>query len=174
MKIKIRQPNINDMQIFIDAMQRSHEIHQNWVKPPKTNEEFNLYLDKFADDNNYSFIVYDDYNPDKILGVINITQIVRGLFQNGFLSYYTTIYGANKGIMSKGLRLVIDYAFNQLKLHRLEANIQPDNLKSIKFILNNGFEYEGYSKQYLYINGSWKDHARYALLNNSLDVTNMP
>ena len=65
--------------------------------------------------------------------------------------------------MSEGLSLVLGYAFNQLDLHRLEANIQPDNLKSIAFIKKNHFEHEGFSSNYLKINNEWKDHERFAI-----------
>ena len=65
--------------------------------------------------------------------------------------------------MSAGLKLVLKKAFEELDLHRLEANIQPDNFRSINLVKNNGFKKEGFSPRYLKINGEWRDHERWAI-----------
>ena len=65
--------------------------------------------------------------------------------------------------MFTGIILAIDYAFNVLGLHRIEANIQPDNIRSINLIKRLGFTKEGFSQHYLYVNGEWRDHERWAL-----------
>lgn len=111
------------------------------------------------------YLVMAKDNSEQILGVINLNEIIRGSFHNAFLAYYASCYGVGKGIMSQGLKLVINLAFNQLNLHRLEANIQPNNLKSIQFIKRNGFRNEGMAHSYLFIDGIWQDHLRFALLN---------
>lgn len=66
--------------------------------------------------------------------------------------------------MTEGLRLVITYAFEKLHLHRLEANIQPKNIKSIALVKRCGFRKEGYSPRYLKIGGRWRDHERWTIL----------
>jgi ribosomal-protein-alanine N-acetyltransferase len=66
--------------------------------------------------------------------------------------------------MKEGLRLVLRYAFRELKLHRLEANIQPDNIPSLALVKSCGFRKEGLSPRYLKINGEWRDHERWAIL----------
>jgi ribosomal-protein-alanine N-acetyltransferase len=71
-----------------------------------------------------------------------------------------------QGFMHHGMLLLIEEAFTTLKLHRLEANIQPENIASIKLVAKAGFIKEGYSKNYLRIGGKeWKDHERWALVN---------
>jgi len=71
--------------------------------------------------------------------------------------------------MAKGLQLLLTKAFTELKLHRLEANIQPDNKRSIKLVSRAGFVKEGYSKNYLNIGGQgWKDHERWAIVSDLL------
>jgi RimJ/RimL family protein N-acetyltransferase len=65
--------------------------------------------------------------------------------------------------MSSGLKLVLNEFFNEMKLHRLEANIQPENIRSINLVKNNGFRKEGYSPCYLKINNEWRDHERWAI-----------
>lgn len=167
-KLFIRELQAADVHNFIKTMQNSIDVHKEWVNPPKSIGEFNNYLAKFTDDKNYCFLMFSELSPNKILGVVNVTQIVRGVFQNAFLSYYVTNFGYRQKIMTQGLQLAMDKCFNELKLHRLEANIQPDNYSSIKLIERVGFALEGYSKDYLFINGKWRDHKRYALLNNGL------
>ena len=104
-----------------------------------------------------------DGESGDIVGVFNISQIVRGSFQSAFLGYYGNVRHAGRGLMREGLELVLDYAFGPLALHRIEANIQPGNAASIALARGAGFRLEGYSPRYLLIGGQWRDHERYAL-----------
>lgn len=70
----------------------------------------------------------------------------------------------NKGIMTEALSVIIPIAFDELNLHRLEANIMPSNQASIRVVEKLGFYQEGYSKEYLFINGSWRDHIHMVLI----------
>lgn len=72
----------------------------------------------------------------------------------------------SSGLMTEALRAAVDFAFGELGLHRLEANIQPDNTASISLVRRLGFKQEGFSPSYLRINGEWRDHERWALLAN--------
>ncbi|MET8991762.1 GNAT family protein [Nonomuraea wenchangensis] len=73
---------------------------------------------------------------------------------------------AGRGYMSEGLGLVLRHAFDELRLHRLEAQIRPENLASVKLVRRHGFRYEGYSPDLLFINGVWQGHGRWALTND--------
>ncbi|MXV45079.1 GNAT family N-acetyltransferase [Saccharibacter sp. 17.LH.SD] len=66
--------------------------------------------------------------------------------------------------MTESVRRVLKIAFSEVGLHRVEANIQPNNVKSIKLIKRLHFRYEGFSPRYLYVDGQWRDHERWALL----------
>jgi len=66
--------------------------------------------------------------------------------------------------MTEALRLMLEYAFKQLRLHRLEANVQPQNVYSIALVKRAGFVHEGFSRRYLKIGGRWRDHERWAIL----------
>tara|TARA_B100000686_G_scaffold352797_1_gene456022 strand:+ start:2607 stop:2930 length:324 start_codon:yes stop_codon:yes gene_type:complete len=98
-----------------------------------------------------------------IIGVINVNNIVKGSFRNASLGYYVGSKHFGNGYMEEGLILVTEYAFKTLSLHRLEANVQPDNQKSIELVKRCGFRKEGIAEAFLFIDGEWKDHERWAI-----------
>lgn len=100
---------------------------------------------------------------NELAGVININEIVRGTFCSGYLGYYAFVPHSGRGYMTEGLRAVITQAFRALRLHRLEANIQPDNESSRALVQRLGFRQEGFSPRYLKVAGRWRDHERWAL-----------
>jgi ribosomal-protein-alanine N-acetyltransferase len=100
----------------------------------------------------------------ELVGVINLNEIVRGIFQSAYLGYYAFEPFAGMGLMSEGLALVLEQAFGPLGLHRLEANVQPGNQRSARLVANLGFRLEGLSPRYLKIGGRWRDHQRWAIL----------
>jgi ribosomal-protein-alanine N-acetyltransferase len=89
---------------------------------------------------------------------------VHGIFKSAYLGYYAFAGSVSGGHMSAALALVLDTAFRDLKLHRVEANVQPGNVRSLEFLSRNGFTREGYSRRYLKIGGRWRDHVRFAVL----------
>jgi ribosomal-protein-alanine N-acetyltransferase len=106
---------------------------------------------------NFSYCVDQDLHP------INVSQIVRGFFQSAFLGYYIFEPFARNKYMGDGLSLVLNEAFMKLDLHRLEANIQPKNIRSKKLVKRLGFRLEGFSPKYLNVDGKWCDHERWAI-----------
>ncbi|HEX4068969.1 MAG TPA: GNAT family N-acetyltransferase [Candidatus Babeliales bacterium] len=172
-KLFIREPTLEDEKMFLSAMQRSHSLHHPWVKSPQTPQEFSDYLQRFQQQNQKSFLICD--HSGDIAGVFNISEIVRGLFQNAYLGFYAVADFSEKGYMSAGLKLVLEKVFKELALHRLEANIQPENTRSIELVKKNGFRYEGYSPRYLKIDGEWRGHEHWAMtiedyIRNDADV----
>ncbi len=99
-----------------------------------------------------------------IVGVMHLSQIFRKGFQNAYLSYYGMVAFAGRGFITQAIRLTARFAFSEIGLHRLEANIQPGNLRSIALAERVGFHKEGFSPRYLRVNGVWCDHERWALL----------
>jgi RimJ/RimL family protein N-acetyltransferase len=159
--VTIREPTLADADSFIKAMQCSKTLHQPWIKAPENPREFKDYFDRYQQSSQKSFLVCD--TNGNIVGVFNISEIVRGFFQNAYLGFYTVSDYAGKGYMSAGLKLVLTNFFQEMKLHRLEANIQPENLKSSNLVKANGFRKEGYSPNYLMVNEKWCDHERWAI-----------
>jgi ribosomal-protein-alanine N-acetyltransferase len=94
--------------------------------------------------------------------VINLNHIVRGTFQNASLGYYVGLPYQGNGYMQQGLEQLMRLAFTTLGLHRLEANIQPDNERSKKLVEACGFHCEGLSEGFLFIDGQWRDHERWS------------
>ncbi|MDY0245017.1 MAG: GNAT family N-acetyltransferase [Sphaerochaeta sp.] len=106
---------------------------------------------------------------EKIIGNVTLSNIVRGPFQSCFLGYKLDKEATGLGYMSEAVAKVVEIVFNDLHLHRIEANIMPRDKRSIQVVKKRGFFYEGVSKNYLKINGNWEDHAHYVLLNEGLE-----
>ena len=98
------------------------------------------------------------------MGSIGLSQIFHGGFRSAYVGYQIGEEFSAHGYMTEALQLVLRHAFVNLKLHRLEANIQPGNVASIALVKRAGFVKEGYSRRYLKICGRWRDHERWAIL----------
>ena len=158
----LRAPHASDTAEFVRLARASRSLHRPWVYAPETAVQFASYLDRSRAVDERCFLVCDR-EDDSIAGVINLSQMARGYFQSAYLGYYAFAPAAGRGLMAEGLGLVLRHSFRHLKLHRLEANIQPDNVRSRRLVERAGFEYEGYSSRYLKIGGRWRDHERWAI-----------
>jgi ribosomal-protein-alanine N-acetyltransferase len=107
--------------------------------------------------------------PSMMVGRINLTQIARGPFQSATLGYAIDAAHEGAGLMREALLAVIGYAFGELKLHRLEANVRPENLRSLRSLAALGFERTGLARRYLFIDGAWRDHVQYQRINDAFD-----
>lgn len=150
---------------FIDAVARSRKLHGRWTSPPSTRQRYRAFVERSRKPNNESHFVCT--REGDLAGVINISEIVRGVFCSGYLGYYAFVPHHGRGYMRAGLAAVLRLAFRRYGLHRLEANIQPGNDRSIALVQSLGFEREGYSPRYLKIGGRWRDHERWAITSES-------
>ena len=103
-------------------------------------------------------------DTDELVGVATLGDIIFGNFRGAFVGYYAFEPFARKGYLSEGLSLVLDVAFGTLRLNRVEANVQPRNLRSLRLVRSLGFRREGFSPKYLAIAGRFRDHVRTAIL----------
>ncbi len=111
----------------------------------------------------YSFGIFS-HDSNQLIGHISIYSIKRLPFLSALVGYSMDEEFIGRGIASEAVRLITTFGFEQLRLHRVEAYVAPDNVGSLRVLEKAGFEKEGLLKQFLFINGEWKDHYYYALL----------
>ena len=162
-KLYLRYPNKNDLFELTSLNIASRKLHRGLVKPPTDEKTFADYLKRSESEENECLLICE-IKSEKIVGAINLSQIFRGIFQNSYLGYYIGAEFAGKGLMTEAIDLILRFAFKDLKLHRIEANVQPHNLASIAVLRKNNFTKEGFSRKYLKIGGKWRDHERWAII----------
>jgi ribosomal-protein-alanine N-acetyltransferase len=140
----------------------SRRLHRPWVHPPATTESVARWLEAAGPTRERLLVCRRA--DGAIVGVVNLNEIVRGAFQSAYLGYYAFAPLAGRGLMTEGLALAVRHAFGPLRLHRVEANIQPGNRASRALVRRLGFRREGVSPRYLKIGGRWRDHERWALV----------
>lgn len=161
-RVLLRPLGRDDEQEFTRLVRASASLHHPWMSLPATPEEFQSMVLRFEHSAGVSLLVCER-ETGAILGMVNINNVVAGAFQCGALGYCAFAPAAGRGYMSEALRLVLDYSFGDLALHRLEANIQPANQASIRLVQRLGFRKEGFSPDFLFIDGAWRDHERWAI-----------
>ncbi len=114
-----------------------------------------------------AFFVFNR-ESDSLLGGATLTNIRRGVTQTGTLGYWMGESVAGKGYMKEAVHTVIEFVFEDLRLHRLEAACVPNNQPSKAVLRATGFQEEGHARRYLRINGEWRDHILFAILANDL------
>jgi ribosomal-protein-alanine N-acetyltransferase len=148
---------------LIAANSASQDYHLPWVTSFTDQTGFDNWFARCLTGPNVGLVAREAAS-NKVIGVVNINEIVAGAFQSAYLGYYGMVNFARTGLMTQALRAAVGYGFNELGLHRLEANIQPGNTASIALVHRLGFKQEGLSPRYLRIEGEWRDHERWALL----------
>lgn len=113
------------------------------------------------------FYIAEAGGADRVIGTINLTNIVMGPFCSCFLGYRLDQALLNRGYMTEAVSLLTDYAFSGLGLHRIEANVMPRNARSLRVLEKCGFHPEGLAQRYLQINGVWEDHIHMVRLNDA-------
>jgi ribosomal-protein-alanine N-acetyltransferase len=164
----IQKPDPDDEKAFLTAMQNSAGLHHPWVSAPNNRAAWKRYLKRIDQDTEAGFLVKRKLDH-AICGVVNFNIITYEALCSSYISYFGVEGFADQGYMKEGLSLAVRYAFSQLGLHRLEANIQPENHASIALAKTVGFRLEGFSPRYLRIKGEWRDHERWAILADSED-----
>jgi ribosomal-protein-alanine N-acetyltransferase len=163
MRVTLIRPAKRHVTEFLDAVARSRQLHRHLVTPFATEAEYFRFVNHCRSPRCSNFFVVRT-DGRALVGAINVENIIRGYFHSAFLGYYAFTPHAGQGLMREGLVQAVDHAFDELTLHRLEANIQPWNERSIALVRSLGFRFEGLSPKYLRISGRWRDHERYALL----------
>ncbi|GGX72284.1 GNAT family N-acetyltransferase [Streptomyces minutiscleroticus] len=162
-RVAVRPFTLDDGAEFTARARESKALHHPWLFPPQSAEAYAEYARRLIEDPARAGFLVCERDGGAIAGFVNVNNIVRGAFQCGALGYGAFAHAAGRGLMREGLGLVVEHAFGPLGLHRLEINVQPGNAASVALARSAGFRLEGYSPDFLYIDGAWRDHERWAL-----------
>jgi ribosomal-protein-alanine N-acetyltransferase len=162
-RVSIRPPRRDDEAEFLERARASRALHRPWSSPPDTPERFAELLAAAYASSEAAFLIVRR-EDGAIAGLARLSQIFLANFRSAYLGYSAFVPFDGRGYMTEGLRLVLHEAFGPIGLHRVEANVQPENLRSIALVERLGFRREGFSPRYLKIGGRWRDHIRYAIL----------
>ncbi|MFI6457379.1 GNAT family N-acetyltransferase [Streptosporangium amethystogenes] len=169
-RVTLRRIISHDQDEFLERVRASADLYQSRMPLPTTPEAFQTFLSRFDEGQSAEGLLVCLRDTGAIAGNVNINSIIRGRFQSGSLGYAAFVPHTGRGYMSEGLGLVLRHAFEELRLHRLEAQIRPDNHASIKLVQRHGFRYEGYSPDLLFIDGAWRGHERWAITNDMIGI----
>lgn len=138
-----------------------------WPDNAHTYDTFKNHLIRFQknrhDKSDFVFFIFEN-ETNELIGGISLGNIRRGVVQNAQIGYWCGEKFSGRGFMRESLKLMIEFAFKYLKLHRLEAVVLPINIRSICLLERCGFMKEGQLRSCVKINGEWQDHVLYALL----------
>ena len=162
-RVFLREPEPDDCDKLIDLYRLSRVHFRGLTNSNFDRERFDQLLIDAAKETNEYFLVCRT-EDDAIVGSLNFSQIFRRGFQNTYLGYQLFAGYTGNGYMTEAVDIGLRHAFLELKLHRVEANVQPSNKPSVAVLRRNGFAKEGLSRRYLKINGRWRDHERWAIL----------
>lgn len=129
------------------------------------------YRHEWKNDAAYVFVVVLREPSQSLVGRIALTSVVRGPFQNAHLGYWTAAAYQGRGLATEATALIVDFGFEVLGLHRLEAAVMPHNRASRRILAKRGFREEGLAKRYLAIAGQWEDHILYGLTREEWEET---
>jgi len=159
--VRLERLGLEHELVFLAAARASRALHAPWISAPTTRERFRSYVSARSNERNISYLALSGGGAP--LGVVNISEIVRGAFDSAYLGYYAFAPHQRRGVMTNVLAKVVARAFGSHRLHRVEANIQPGNYASLRLVQKLGFRNEGLALRYLKIGGRWRDHERWAI-----------
>lgn len=170
-KVMLRVPETGDFRNWSELRFRSREFlvpwEPSWPSNDLTRSAFRSRIKRYwrdiQDDVAYPFFVFT-VDGQTLLGAVTLSNVRRGVAQMGTLGYWIGAPFARRGYMTAAVRLILPFAFDHLKLHRVEAACLPSNAASIALLRRCGFHEEGLARRYLRINGHWQDHLLFAQL----------
>jgi [ribosomal protein S5]-alanine N-acetyltransferase len=150
------------MDEFTRLVIASRRFLHPWVTPAATPEAYARYLQSSRRKSMCACLVCGSEDSG-IMGVCSLSQIFLGNLQHAFLGYWIGATFSDQGYMTEALDLLLSHAFETLGLHRIQADIQPENAYSKALVARIGFRMVGYFPRYLKVAGRWKEHERWAI-----------
>jgi ribosomal-protein-alanine N-acetyltransferase len=171
----LRPPRLEDHPAWASLREQSREFLRPWepiwpsddLTRTSFRRRIRRYQREIDEDAAYPFFLFRE-SDHAIMGGLTLGMVRRGVAQAATLGYWMGAPFAGQGHMTAGVRLAAGYAFETLRLRRIEAACVPHNLPSMRLLQRVGFQREGYARQYLCINGAWQDHVLFALLRDDL------
>jgi ribosomal-protein-alanine N-acetyltransferase len=169
----LRPPRASDYDAWSSLRQASHAYLQPWEplwpEDDLTRAAFKrrlaIYAREMEAGNAWPFFIFADADQS-LVGAITLSNVRRGVAEAGTLGYWIGQRQAGRGHATAAVRAMVSYAFDDLKLHRVEAACVPANLASRRVLEKSGFELEGQARAYLKINGDWADHLLFGVVND--------
>ncbi len=172
-RLRLTVPDPASAAAVLDYFERNRSHLEPWA-PPAPDDfytlEFwvrraNIARDELAAGRSLRLLLRPRQDPARVIGSCNFTEVIRGGFQACLLGYGLDQHEVGKGLMEEALRRSIEFVFSDFELHRVMANYMPINERSGALLRRLGFVVEGYARDYLFINGAWRDHILTALTN---------
>lgn len=178
-RLFLRPPSEQDWEAWSELRQTSREFlmpwEPVWPRDALSRGTFRHRLRRYntdtRDGTGYSFLLFRR-EDDGLLGGVTLSNVRRGVAQCGSLGYWIGQPHARKGYMTDAIGSLLDFAFGELDLNRVEAACLPNNMASRGLLRKCGFSEEGYARSYLRINGCWHDHQLYAILRGDIRPRN--
>jgi ribosomal-protein-alanine N-acetyltransferase len=168
-KVRLRVPLPNDYREWAQLRGESRNFLERWeprwmpdeLERPAWRHRISRYREDHARGTALAFFIFER-ESGKLAGGITLGNIRHGVSQSGHIGYWIGERYAGRGLMTDAVKTLTRYAFDTMRLHRIEAACIPDNNRSIRVLEKAGFEREGLLRSYLRINGVWQDHYLYA------------
>jgi [ribosomal protein S5]-alanine N-acetyltransferase len=164
-RVTVRRVRRADADELVAANRENAAYHAPWVSTATDRAAFDAWFARIVTGANLSLIARERATND-LVGVVTFSEIVMGVFRSAYTGYWGYARTGGRGLMTEALRAAVRFGFDELGLHRLEANIQPANVRSIALARRAGFVKEGFSRAYLSIDGAWRDHERWAIVDD--------
>ncbi|WP_173917191.1 GNAT family N-acetyltransferase [Halobacillus sp. Marseille-Q1614] len=142
------------------SMERGDEFYSEDTQRSRIKD----FHEEMLKDDGYYFGIFKQ-EDDQLAGTINLFQVLRGSLQGAFVGYFIDQKHNGHGFATEAVELIVEYAFKELQLHRIEAGVMPRNIASIRVLEKAGFHKEGIARKNVKINGKWEDHQMLALIN---------
>ncbi|WP_404456674.1 GNAT family N-acetyltransferase [Virgibacillus necropolis] len=170
--IHVREFTLEDAEAILALQKKNRDFFEKFSMARESDyytieaqiERIEKFQEDFKQDKDYNFGIFKN-DDNRLMGTINLFQVIRGSLQSAYIGYFLDKQNNGKGFTTEAVKLIVEYSFEKLKLHRIEAGVMPHNIGSIRVLEKSGFHKEGIAKKNVKINGKWEDHQVLAIIN---------